>query len=72
MPKVDKAAVSCARSVGGGAIVVSMLSAEAPAASLPEGALFNPMTGVVLTAPKAVWELDLGSSMLLAKYSMAL
>jgi len=51
---------------------VSMLSAEAPAASLPEGALFNPMTGVVLTAPKAVWELDLGSSMLLAKYSMAL
>jgi len=47
---------------------MGMLSTEAPVASLPEGTFFNPMTGVVLTAPEAVWELDFGPLMPLSKH----
>jgi len=69
--KVDKATVSCTGVVGGGALIVSMLSAETPTTRLPKGAFLDPMTGCVLVAPEAVWENDLVSLTPLAKYSMA-
>jgi len=66
--KIDEAAVSCARDVRGGAIIVGMLGAKTPATSLPQGALFNPMTRFVLIASEAVWELDFVSLTSFAKY----
>ena len=68
MPKIDKTAVSCARIVRGGAIIVGMLGAKTPVASLPQGALFNPMTRFILIASEAVWELDFVSLTSFAKY----
>jgi len=50
---------------------VGMLGAEAPATSLPKGAFFNPMTGFVLIASKAIWELDFVSPSSLAEYCVA-
>jgi len=68
MPKINKAAVSCARSMGGGAIIMSVLSTETPTTGLPKGALFNPVTRIILIAPKAVGEFECGSLVPLAKY----
>jgi len=72
MSEVDKAAISCAGSVRGGAVVVGVLGTKTPTASLPKGALFNPVTRIILIAPEAIWELELSFSMLLAKDSVAL
>jgi len=72
VPKVDKAAVSCTGIVGGGTLIVSMLSTEAPVACLPKGALLDPMTGCVLIAPEAIWKDDVVSSTSLTKYSVVL
>jgi len=72
VPKVDEAAVSCAGEVRGGAVVVSMLSAETPATGLPEGAFFDCMTQGILVALKAIWECDFVSLMSFAKYSPTL
>ena len=68
MPKVDEAVISCTGVMRRGAIVVSMLGAKAPAASLPKGTLLNPMTGFVLIAPETIREFDLVSPMSLAEY----
>jgi len=72
VPKVDKATISCTGIVGGGALIVSVLSTEAPAACLPKGALLNPVTGCILIAPEAIWKDDLVSSTPLTKYHMVL
>jgi len=69
--KVDEAAVNCTGIMGGGAVIVSMLGAKTPAASLPEGALFDPVTRTVLVAPKTIREGDFVSLMLFAKYCVA-
>ena len=71
MPKVDKATISCTGIMGGGTLVVSVLSTKAPAASLPKGALFNPMTRCVLVAFETIWEDDLVSPTSFAKYCTA-
>jgi len=68
MPKVDKAAINTAGIMGRGTLVVSMLGAEAPAASLPQGAVFDDVTRGVVVAFETVGELDLSSPTLLAKY----
>jgi len=70
--KVDKGAVSCIGVVGGGTLVVSMLSTEAPAACLPKGALLDPVTGCILIAPEAIWKDDIVSLASLTKYSAVL
>ena len=72
MPEVDKAVVGTAGIVGGGALVVSMLGAEAPLTSLPQGAFFDHMPRLVSAAPKAVGELGLGPMLPLAQDSAAL
>jgi len=61
-----------AGSVRRGAIIVSMLGAEAPMTSLPEGAFFGAVVRTAFIASEAVWELGFCSLMSLAKYSMAL
>ena len=68
VPKVDKAAVSCTGVMGGGTLVVSVLSTKAPAACLPKGVLLDPVTRCILIAPEAVWEGDVVSLTPLAKY----
>jgi len=68
MPKIDKAAIGCTGIVGGGALVVSMLSTEAPMACLPKGAVFDNVARSVVIAFEAVGELDLSSPVPLAKY----
>jgi len=69
MPKIDEAAIGCTGIVGGGALVVSVLSTKAPTAHLPKGAVFDNMTRSVVIAFEAVGELDLSSPVPLAKYS---
>jgi len=69
VPKVDKATVSYTGVMGGGALVVSVLGTKTPAASLPKGTIFDNVTRSVVVAFETVGELDLSSSMLLAKYS---
>jgi len=54
--------------MGGGALIMSMLSTEAPTACLPKGAFFDPVTRCVLVTPEAVWEDYLVSSTSLPKY----
>ena len=66
--KIDETPISSARVMGGGALVVSMLSTKTPTACLPKRALLNPMTGCILIALEAVWEDDVVSSMPLAKH----
>jgi len=70
MPKIDEAVIGCTGVVGGGALVVSVLSTEAPTACLPKGAVFDNVTRSVIIAFEAVGELDLSSLVPLAKYSM--
>jgi len=70
--EIDKAAVGCARKMGGGTVVMSVLSAETPATSLPKGAFFSCMTQGVLIALKAIWERNLVSPTSLTKYCTAL
>ena len=72
MPKVNEAAIGAAGIVGGGALIVSVLGTETPPAGLPQGAFFNRMPWLVSTAPKAVWELGLGSMSPLTQDSAAL
>ena len=72
MPKVDEAAIGTAGVMGGGALIVSVLSAETPLASLPQGAFLNCMPRLVSTAPEAIRELGLGSMSPLAQDSTAL
>ena len=72
MPEVDKAAIGAAGVVGGGALVVSMLGAETPLTSLPQGALFDCMPGLVGAAPEAVRKLGLGPMSPFAQDSAAL
>jgi len=67
--KLDKAVINCAGVVGGGALVVSMLGAETPAACLPKGALLDPVTGCILIAPEAIQKDDVVSLTSLAEYS---
>ena len=66
--KIDKTPISSARVMGGGALVMSMLSTKTPTACLPKRALLNPVTGCILIALEAVWEGDIVSSTLLAKH----
>jgi len=68
MPKIDEAAIGCTGIVGGGALVVSVLSTEAPTACLPKGAVFDNVTRSIVIAFEAVGELDLSSPAPLAKY----
>ena len=72
MPEIDKAATGTAGVMEGGALIVSVLGTEAPPASLPQGAFFDRMPGLVGTAPKAVGELGLGSMSPLAQDGAAL
>ena len=72
MPEIDKAAIGAARIVGGGAIVVSVLGAKAPLASLPQGAFFDCMPWLVSAASEAVGELGLGPVSPLAQDSTVL
>jgi len=72
MPKVNEAVVNCARKVGGGAVVMSMLSAETPAAGLPEGAFFDPMTRIVVVALETVQERERGSPTSFTKHCTAI
>ena len=72
MPKVNKAAVDAAGIMGGGALIMSVLGAETPPASLPQGAFFNRMPWFVSAAPKAIREFGLGSMSSLAQNSAAL
>jgi len=51
---------------------MGMLGAETPAAGLPEGTFFDPMSRAVLVAPKTVRELELVPLASLAKYSVTL
>jgi len=66
--KVDKAAIGCTGVVGGRALVVTVLSTEAPTACLPKGAFFDSVTRSVIIAFETVGELDLSSSASLAQY----
>ena len=61
MPKVDEAAIGAAGIMRGGAFVVGVLGAKTPPAGLPQGALFNHVSGFVSAAPEAIRELGLGS-----------
>ena len=61
MPKVNEAAVNCTGVVRRGALIVSVLSTEAPAARLPEGTVFDNMAGSVVIALETVRELELSS-----------
>jgi len=70
--KVNKAAVNTAGIMRGGALVVSVLGAEAPAAGLPQGTLLNPMTRCVLIASEAIWEDNTVPSTPLAEYTAIL
>ena len=72
MPKVDETAVGAARVVGGGALIVSVLSAKAPPASLPQGAFFDRVPWLISTALEAIRELGFGSMPPLAQNSAAL
>jgi len=69
MSEVDETAVNAAGIIRGGALVVSVLGAEAPAASLPQGTVFDDVTRGVVVALETVGELDLSSPASLAKYS---
>ena len=68
MPKVDKAVINTAGVMRGGALIVSVLGAEAPAASLPQGAVFDDVTRGIMVAFETVGELDLSSPTPLAEY----
>ena len=72
MPKVDEAAIGAAGVMGGGALVVSVLGAEAPSTGLPQGAFFNRMPRFVSVTPEAIRELGLGSMPSLAQDGAAL
>jgi len=72
VPKVNETAVSCTGVVGGGTLIVSMLGAETPATSLPNGAFFDPVTRRILIAPEAVWEDDVISPTSFAEDSAVL
>ena len=69
MSKIDKATISGTRVMGGRTLVVSMLGTKTPAAGLPKGAFFNPMTGCILIAPETVGEDNVISPTSLAKHS---
>ena len=72
MPKVDEAAIGAAGVMGGGALIVSVLGAKTPPASLPQGALLDGMSGLVSAAPEAVGKLGFGAMPPLAQDSPAL
>jgi len=72
VPEIDKAAISGARKIRGGAIVMSMLGTEAPATGLPKGAFFNNVTRSVVVALEAIWEGEVSSPSSLAKYCTTL
>ena len=72
MPEVDEAAIGTAGVMGGGTLIVSMLSAEAPLTGFPQRAFFNRMPRLVGTAPEAVRKLGFGSMSPLAQNSMVL
>jgi len=62
----DSAELSIALLVRNVAVIVCMLGTETPVACLPEGALFCDVIGAQLIALKAVGELGLAPSTLLA------
>jgi len=55
--------------MGGGILVVSVLSTKAPMASLPKGAFFGPVIRTILVALKTIQECEFGSPTSLAKYT---
>ena len=71
VPKVNETAIGCTGVVGGRALIVTMLSTEAPAACLPKGTFFDSVARSVIIAFETVGELDLSSSMPLAQYGAA-
>ena len=60
MSEIDKVVIGTAGVMGGRALVVSMLGAKTPLASLPQGAFFDSVPRLVSTAPEAIGELGLG------------